>query len=252
MEELHDIVDKTKRHYKFTPSESRNVIVTIVVLSFIFSFRQFNLINIINSFIIVTLSVLVHLYAQRITGLSIGYLSEYKLWTFGLLFAVVIAFVTNGAVWLLIPGGIIIHHLAGQRIGFVRYGTNILGIGMIALWGSVASMFLAIFFKILYAAIPLALLNKAMMFNIGYAVYTILPIPPLNGSRLFFGSRMIYIFSLASIVGGAALLITKIPVIISVIGALLIGLICWLLYYIFFEKYAWPSPMGGKKEVKLK
>jgi len=252
MEELHDIVDKTKRYYKFTPSELINVIVTIVVLTFIFSFRQFNLISLFNSLIIVTLSILIHLYAQRITGLSVGYLSEYKLWTFGLLFAVVIAFVTNGAVWLLIPGGIIVHHMAGHRIGFHRYGIDILGTGMVALWGSVASMFLAIFFKILYAAVPLALLNKAMMFNIGFAVYTMLPIPPLNGSRLFFGSRMIYIFSLASIIGGAALLITKIPVIISVIGALLIGLICWLLYYIFFEKYAWPTPYPKGQSKKPK
>ncbi len=252
MEEWHDIVDKTKRYYKFTPSELKNVIVSIILLTFIVAFKEFNLLNIINSLIIVSISLLVHLYAQRITGLSIGYLSEYKIWTFGLLFAVVIAFVSNGVIWLLIPGGIIIHHLAGHRMGFARYGLNYLGAGMIALWGSVASMFLAIFFKILYAAIPLALLNKAMMFNIAYAVYTMLPIPPLNGSRLFFGSRMIYMFSLASIVGGAALLITKLPIMLSVIGALLIGLICWLCYYIFFEKYAWPSPYPNTKEVKLK
>jgi len=250
MEELHDIIDKTKRYYNFTPSELRNVIITIIVLTFIFSFSQFNIINILNCLIIVTISILVHLYAQRITGLSIGYLSEYRIWTFGLLFAVIVAFISNGGVWLLIPGGIIVHHLAGHRIGFARSGLNYLGIGMVALWGSVGSMFLSIFFKILYAAFPLAFLHKAMIFNIGYAVYSILPIPPLNGSRLFFGSRMIYVFSLASIVGGAALLLTNIPIIISVVGSLLIGLVCWILYYIFFEKYAWPTPFVGKKDVK--
>ena len=252
MEEFHDIVDKTKRYYKFTPSELRNVIVTIVVLSFIIAFRQFNLINIINSLLIVSLSVLVHLLAQRITGLSVGYLSEYKLWSFGLLFAVILAFISNGAIWLLIPGGIIVHHMAGHRIGFHRYGVDILGVGLIALWGSVASMFLAILFKILYAAFPLAFLQKAMMFNIGFAIYTMLPIPPLNGSRLFFGTRMVYIFSLASIVGAGILLLTKIPVIISIIGSLLIGLICWLLYYIFFEKYYWPTPYPGGHSKKPK
>jgi hypothetical protein len=245
MEEWHDIVDKTKRYSNLTPSELRNVIVTILVLAFIIAFREFNLINIVSSLIIVSLSILIHLLAQRITGLSIGYLTEYKIWSFGLLFAIIVAFVSNGVVWLLIPGGIIIHHLAGHRIGFARYGLNYLGIGMIALWGSVASIFLAIFFKIVYAVFPLAILHKAMIFNIALAVYTMLPIPPLNGSRLFFGSRMIYIFSIASIGGGAILLVTNIPVIFSIVGALLIGLVCWLLYYIFFEKYAWPGPSPG-------
>ena len=252
MEEFHDIVDKTKRYSKFTPSELRNVLVTIIILSFIIAFRQFNLINIINSLIIVTISILVHLMAQRISGLSVGYRSEYKLWSFGLLFAVIIAFISNGAVWLLIPGGIIVHHMAGHRIGFHRYGIDIFGVGMIALWGSVASMFLAIFFKILFAAFPIALLQKAMMFNIGFAIYTMLPIPPLNGSRLFFGTRMVYVFSLASIVGAGILLITKIPVILSIIGALLIGLVCYILYYVLFEKFAWPGPYPGGHSKKPK
>lgn len=252
MEEWHDVVDKTKRFSRFTPAELRNVVVTIVVMAFIVSFRNFNIINIFDALIIVALSVLVHLFAQRITGLTVGYLSEYKLWTFGLLIAVIIAFISNGAVWLLIPGGIIVHHLEGHRIGFHRYGIDILGVGLIALWGSVASMFLAILFKILYAAFPLALLQKGMMFNIGFAIFTMLPIPPLNGSRLFFGSRMIYMFSLASILGGSALLITKLPVIISVIGALLIGLICWLVYYIFLEKNLWPTPYPGGHSKKVK
>ena len=38
MGELIDIIDKTKKYYKFSPKEIRSVIITIAVLAFIISF----------------------------------------------------------------------------------------------------------------------------------------------------------------------------------------------------------------------
>ena len=66
-----------------------------------------------------------------------------------------------------------------------------------------------------------------------------LPIPPLDGSKIFFGGRLLYIFGLAGIVAAGVLLYANIAVWIAVISSFLIAVVLWLLYYIFFEKDYW-------------
>ncbi len=251
MGEIVDLVDKTKRYFKFTPNEVSSTVVTILVIAFIISFKEWGgtepslsigARNLFNAILIVTVSFLVHLSVQRIAALQAGYRAEYRLFTFGLLFGVIIAFVTNGRVWLLLPGGILIHHMAGHRLGWWRYGLNYFGQGMIALMGPIASMLLALFFRMMSGFSSSPLIHKAILFNVAFAIYTMLPIPPLDGSRTFWGSRLAYVFSYLSIIGAALLLLSKLPGWIVIFGALLIGAIGWLAYYVFFERINYKGP----------
>jgi len=76
-------------------------------------------------------------------------------------------------------------------------------------------------------------------FNLIFAVWQVLPFPPLDGSKLFFGSRMVYALGFFFVIAAALLLYINIPVWIAIIGALLIGVICWVLYYILLERSLW-------------
>lgn len=249
MGEIVDLVDKVKRYFKFTPLEIRSIIIAILVIAFIISFSEwgkgnvFNvkvgLFNWFNAILIVALSFLVHISAQRIWALGIGYRVEWKMWSFGLLFGLIMAFLTNGGLWLILPGGIIVHHMAGHRLGWFRYGINYWAVGLIAVTGPFATILLAGIFKALSGIVVNSLIQKVIVFNIAYALFSLLPIPPSDGSRTFYGSRMLYAFSTSGIVAAAILLSLNISVGLALISSFFIGVVLWLLYYIFFEHKVW-------------
>ena len=251
MAELVDLIDKLKKYYTFTKHEVRGYAIAILAVAFIISFRewgtnQFNLtaglFNLFNSILIVALSILVHDAGQRIWGLAIGYKIEFKMWTFGVVLGLILAFVTNGKFWLIIPGTFMLHHLAGHRLGFFRYGINIIGQSMVALAGPLFTLMLIILLKILYALSPNPLLQKAIMFNIIYNITNMLPIPVLDGGKIFFGSRMIYAFVMPAMIVATILMMIDIPVFFSVVLSLLVGVILWLWYYVSFERKVWKGP----------
>ena len=249
MGEIVDLLDKIKRYFKFTSLEIRSLIIAILVVAFIISFKEWGygdvfsvrvgLFNYFNAILIVALSFLVHLSVQRIWSLGTGYRLEWKMWSFGLLFGLIVAFLSNGWVWIILPGGFIVHHMAGHRLGWFRYGINYWAVGLIAVTGCFASIFLAAIFKSLSSLISNSLIQKVIIFNIAYALCSLLPIPPLDGSRTFYGSRMLYAFSVGGIVAAAILLYSNIGVWIAIIASFLIAVVLWLLYYVFFESKAW-------------
>src|SRR3989344_5688132 len=132
---------------------------------------------------------------------------------------------------------------AGQRrLGWFRYGINVFGQGIMALGGPVASIVLIILIKLFSFALPAAFVDKAVLFNVVFAITQMLPITPLAGSKAYFGSKMTYAFSMPVIVSALLLLALDIPLFISIGGAILIGLILWILYYAFFEQNVWSGP----------
>ena len=255
MGELIDLIDKTKKYYKFSPAEVRSIIVTIFVLAFIISFGDwgkgetvdvwYGLMNLINAILVVTLSLLVHLSAKKIAALHVGFRAEYTMWTFGLLFGVMIIFVSTAwgkPVWILLAGGIMLQHLAGHRIGFFRYDVNYYEVGWISMIGPLSNIFLAIMFKALSAVTTNALITKAITFNLLFALYNALPIPPLDGSRMFFGSRMVYALGFCFILAAVILLWIDIPIWIALIGSVILAVLGWFGYYALCEKGFWHGP----------
>ena len=251
MGDIVDLIDKVKRYYAFTNAEIVGLVASIIVIGFIISFNEWGvaqfetstgLFNFFNAILIVALSILVHDAGQRIWGLAIGFRIEYKVFTSGLIVALLVAFVSNGNIWLVIPGSFMLHHMAGHRLGFFRYGVNIVGQGMVALAGPLATITLLIFLKIISAFVTTPLLEKAILFNVIYAITSMLPIPPLDGSKIYFGSRMIYAFVLPFVIASVILLIIDINILMALISSFFIAVILWLTYYIAFEKNLWPGP----------
>ncbi|MBI3027683.1 hypothetical protein HYY70_06245 [Candidatus Woesearchaeota archaeon] len=245
MAEVVDFIDKIKRYYKFTPYELRGMIICILAVAFIISFKEWGITkfdfevgvyNLFNAILIVALSILVHDAGQRLCGLAIGYRVEFRMWTFGLVFALILAFISNGNFWLIIPSGFLLHHLAGPRLGWFRYGINYFGQAMVALAGPLFTLMLVILLKILGGFFMSQLIHKAIVFNVIYAITSLLPIPPLDGSKIYFGSRMLYAFALPAIVASTILMIIDVPVFFSLVLSLLIGIALWLVYYISFER----------------
>ena len=252
MGEIVDLKDKVKRYYRFTKSELTGLTFSIIIIAFIFSFRgwgatEFNarlgLTTFFNAILIVALAYLAHDAGQRIWALVIGYRIEYRAWTYGLVAALFLAFLTNGYVWwFIIPSNFIIHHLAGHRLGWFRYDINYFGQAMVALAGPLSTLSLMFLLKIINVFIANELITKAILFNLAFTITSMLPFPPLDGSKIYFGSRMLYAFTLPFIVADSLLLVLNIGIIIAISLSLLIGLTLWIAYYVAIEKNVWYGP----------
>jgi len=248
MYSFNDLKDKIKNYFKFSKEETKALVISILVLTFIVGFNDrsssFVLANWLRNFfiilIVIALSVLVHVSSQKIAGLYLGFNVEYQLWWIGIIIGLVFSIISKGRLWLLFPGGILIHHLAAHRLGYFRYGTNILSMSWISVFGPLSNILLGAFFKTLQLWFNLfpnsTLIDQIFKINLIYALCTLIPIPPLDGAKVFFHSRLIFAFAFGTLFGYLLLLAFHIY---SFIGALVIGIIIWLVYYIKFETKFW-------------
>ena len=107
-------------------------------------------------------------------------------------------------------------------------------IAIIAFMGPLANIILAIVFTALIPVIGGALIVKAVQVNVYLAVLGMLPLPSLNGGQVFFGSRLLYIFT-AAFVLGVALMLKYLPIVATVIGALVFAAIVFGVIYYEYE-----------------
>lgn len=213
---MQDFIYNIRHYFKFDKKEIRDVLITVLVIGFIFSFKDwgaetFDLIvglqNFLNAVLIVGAAFFVHEGAHKLIAIGKGYDSRFKSWFYGLLFSLAVAIISNGDWILLAPGAVTIAVRHLHRVGHYRYGPNYKDIALISYAGPVSHIFLALIFK---ALLPLglnpALVQKAIIINIWLAIFNILPIPPFDGSKVFFGHRLFYFFGAAFIVGASAAL----------------------------------------------
>lgn len=234
-----------KEHFTFSAEEIRALVIGILLSAFMYSFDDWGvqafsvgegLRNLFDAMLIATLAFLVHQSAQRIVALGVGFKVEYRIWMYGLIIGLALTLVTRGKLWLFAPGGIIVYHMVGHRLGSFRYGLNYWPLGMIGLVGPLSNLALAMLFKLLLLLAPTnILLQKALVFNIWLALFTMLPIPPLDGSHLFWASRMVYVFMVGAVIG-MSLALFFLGVFAAIILGILFGVGCWLAYFWYFEK----------------
>jgi len=241
----HNFKDKLKRYFPFSDKEKKDFLITVAVMAFIFSFNKwgiekFNLSygikNLLISIGIVAVSLFAHHAAQRATSLYYGFRTEHKLWYWGLGIGFVLAVLTNGQVLFLAASGITIHLLTVHRLGFFRYGPNVEVLGKVAASGIGANLVLA---GIGYGIASLAgtePMNSFVVFNLLFAAWNILPIPPLDGSIILPYSRAFYYFIIGTIASYFFLLLVGIN---SLLFAIILG-------FIFFV-FAWAIEKGYLK-----
>ncbi|RMF07209.1 hypothetical protein D6764_00330 [Candidatus Woesearchaeota archaeon] len=241
------IVPVLRRHFRFTKAEVENVLIMILAFSFILGFDDgrdtFNaalwIANFLGCLVIASLSVLIHVCSQKAFGILNGIRTEQQLSWYGIGVGLIIAFVTRGAVQVYLPGSFKAYPISTGRIGRFRHGLNPATIGGVALMGPVANVVAAMFSKFLLFqvfGIEWVWLDRFIMFNFLFALYSMLPLPGQTGLLVFFGSRLWYSFGFGTLLGYVILFELGI---LSLFGALAIGAIVWMVYYVFFERKVW-------------
>jgi hypothetical protein len=241
-------LDKRRHHLRTSKDEILAFVISILSIAFIVSFdkwgegQAFNfgvgILNYIKYLIIAFFVVSLHILVIKKIALHYGFRAEYKLWWYGIIIGFLLCFVSATLtsslskvtiIWFLAPGGIYFHHLSARRLGWFRYGMNVKESALACLFGSYSTLLLGLFFKILLIFNPgSTFLYELMSICLWFAVFTMLPFPPLNGLRVFYYSRLVYTFNFGIILGAGLLLKLNLNIFILIFLSLVVGLIFWL------------------------
>ncbi len=238
-----NLIDKLKRYYTFSAEELRWLAVSIVVMTFIVGFNDgresFELMhwlsNLFLGFIAVVIAVVAHETAHRIVGLEQGYKTQFKPAFYGLIAGLILSFMSYGKIIFLMYGGVFLNMLEKHRLGYFRYQLGYFHYGAVALFGPVANIAAAIFFKVI-PILPGPLADKVVFVNLLFAVTNMLPIPGVDGPNVLFASRWLYFLSFGAMVGISFFLIKGFTWWVVALAALLGALVFWLGYYYVIEK----------------
>ena len=245
MHSYRNLKDKLNRYGKPTQKEVIWLFITAFVFAFILSFRQWGttkfdfvlgIQNFIFSFLIVLVVEFIFEFSMRTGALIEGYKTSYKPWVPGLVVGLLLTFLSNGKLIFLAPGMAIITFLPVHRVGKFFYQNNYKHLGWIAMSGSIAVMFFAIFLRVLSGIFGDSnWLGLAIRVCIWIALYNMVPAPNFNGVKTFFGSRFVYVFVVVVMIC-CSVMLSYSGVIVSIIGSFILGALLLGAFFVYIEQ----------------
>lgn len=196
----------------FSDQEIKEIIIATVVLSFafgialhpgsIFAASLESLVTaVVVSFIAVGIGFIAHeVIGHKFPAQKFDYHAEFKKWNFGLLIALV--FSLGGFVFAA-PGAVVIRPKAniwGHITSMTRKR-----MGIVAAGGPVVNLILAMVFYSLSVVFPVQIIGFelfrfATTVNIWLGIFNMLPVPPLDGSKVFAWDKKAWIALFALLV----------------------------------------------------
>ncbi|MBU0979475.1 MAG: hypothetical protein KJ709_01595 [Nanoarchaeota archaeon] len=242
-----EYVYRVKRFFRFTNKELYDLAISIFVVTLVFAFddgrQEFSIFpwlgNFISVLILVAIAYVAHVSIQKLVGFIPGYRSEYKVWGWGIVFALLLTFVTQGKWVFVATGGVFVYAMTAQRIGHFRYGLSGSYSIIIASSGAIINIAMALFFKLFFLVSGSPLMWMAMKINLWLAIYSMLPIPPLDGGTAFFGGRLPWSFFFGFVLAGVFMIWLFNNVFTIIFGTLLLAIILWLIFYLVVERFAY-------------
>jgi Zn-dependent protease len=179
----------------FTNEEIRDIAVSIVVVALIFTvyiseFRNF--MGFIASLIIVFFSFFLHEMGHKFAARKLGCVATYKIWPIGLLIGLIsifFGFIGAGIVFVAV-GTVEIMPYSFGRWGFKVVKLTQRELGLISLAGVGLNILFAVFFKLF----PGMIFENLSYFNGLFAIFNLIPFPPLDGSKIFMWKEWFWLF----------------------------------------------------------
>jgi hypothetical protein len=227
----------------FSKNEALVVAIAAVMIGYLLAFKEFSWINWLSYAGIAALIVLIHHAGYKISASLLDCSAETKLWGvkqfwfstkshFRKPFPVWF-FIPLSAVWLSLGAikwtGIVVFDVAplASRIRFRWRELTEWHIALIATGAAFANIIAAIVAKILG-------FESFAFYNLMFVFFSLIPIGQLDGTKMFFGSRLLWafmiIFSLIML-----LLIQTTSAVYTTIAAVCIAVFAWIIFYMFYE-----------------
>ncbi len=209
--------------------------------------------NFLRILVLVTITILIHQIGHKILAIRRGTISECRIWglqrfwfhtagyirlkigkrTFksipmGVILPLLVILLSNGGMILPLIEGV---HFSTKRKkpGYTFPNITNYELSKIALAGSFTNIFLIIILTIFNSS---GIFSEFIFINATFALFNLLPIPPLDGGYAIFGSPVLYSFAIAFIL--AFLALTKvISLQLTIILAIIISIIAGITSYWF-------------------
>ena len=183
---------------QFSQREIRDIAISTVVLAFAFGGVD----NFFLALFVVGVGFLAHeLIGHKLFAQRLGAEAEYRMWPMGLLLAIIGSFV--GFVFAA-PGAVYFSPVVRGKFAFTVHRFTDADVGKVALAGPAVNIALGFaFFALSFVWLP-DIFNYAAYISFFMAFFNLIPFPPLDGSKVFKWSRLIWGFSIAVAAAGYA------------------------------------------------
>lgn len=192
----------------FSAKEIQDIVISTIALGFIFSISQVGLGNVLTDFagfvslaltitLIVALSFIPHELMHKFTAIRYKAFARYEMWKNGLLFALFMA-VAFGFVFAA-PGAVVIYTAYRSNYGVHHVNLSTRQNGIISSAGVVANLIIAGAFFLL--APQSAIAKSIININAFLAMFNLLPIPPLDGSKVIWWNIPVWLMLMGLSVG---------------------------------------------------
>ncbi len=178
--------------FYFDKREVEELLISAAVAAFVFSFRELlhaDYYGALSVSLAVFLGFVLHESAHKITAIKYGNYARFVMWKEGLAIALLLAFVTLGKFVFLAPGAVMI----GTLRGTLSSREN----AVISAAGPMTNILIAAACYLLALFIPIQMLRLIVVINGYIAFFNLLPIPPLDGSKIIWYSIVVWIALMA-------------------------------------------------------
>ena len=207
---------------KFTKIEIRDLIISSLVIAFLFSFINLTIETYIISFLLVAPTFILHELAHKYVAEKKGYKANYVLWPTGVITSIIFSFMTFGRVVFAAVGAVSISSISESRVGYKYANLGREDMGKIAIAGPLVNFSLSIIGYIFSPFSPIFTLFAEINAVIG--LFNLIPFPPLDGIKVFGWSRIAW--SLMTIVG---ITLMFLPPYIGIVWSILLSIVLAIL-----------------------
>ncbi|MFH1455879.1 MAG: hypothetical protein ABIF40_02930 [archaeon] len=250
---------------KFSKLEITHLIIALFIISFAFGFNDgrdvfelsFWLVNFMKILVFSAIALFVHIFAQKWVAKIYGFGCEFRLWTIrqwrfipepkfpkkwfkgklelgglpiGSIISVLVTVLSNGKLFFVAIGNYIITSSKSTRLGRKWVYISEAEESKVAMSGAMANIFVMILFKIFNYN---NFFDDLIFINGMFALFSLIPIPPLDGGKLFISSRVWYVF-VAVFAIFTVILITYLNALLVLIIAALLGLVLAGVYFYYY------------------